>query len=117
MMISFGRILSESKVPKYFPSLNTDIICLQELLYDKEDFLQFTDQLGHKFNCPYSFYRNYYPNKKNKIDALVILTKYPMMNTGNFEYLEKTIGIYCDILINSDTVRLYNSCNGSYCQR
>ena len=96
------------EITNFIKEQNSDIICLQELLYDKEDFLQFTDQLGKKFNCPNTFHQNYYPKRKHKIDALVILTKYPIVNKGHFEYLEKTIGIYCDLLINNDTVRLYN---------
>lgn len=98
----------QQEITKFIKEQKADIICLQELLYDKEDFLQFPDQLGQRFNCPNSFHRNYYPNRKNKIDALVILTKYPVIDNGYFEYLEKTIGIYCDLLINSDTIRLYN---------
>lgn len=99
---------NQEEITDFIVNQKAEIICLQEVLYDKENFEQFPEQLGNKFGCQYSLARNYYPNRKGKIDALIILTKYPMINTGHFEYLEKTIGLYCDITIENDTVRVYN---------
>jgi len=99
---------NQQEITNFIAKEKADIICLQEVLYDKENFEQFPIQYGEKFNCQYSYSRNYYPNRKNKIDALVIFTHYPIINKGYFEYLDKTIGIYCDILMENDTVRLYN---------
>lgn len=98
----------QKDITNFITEVDPDIICLQEVLYDKEDFNQFPEMFGKKFGCNYSFSRNYYPKRKDKIDALMILTKYPIFNTGYFEYLEKTIGIYCDVIMKNDTVRLYN---------
>lgn len=99
---------NQEEITSFIINQNADIICLQEVLYDKEGFEQFPDTLGEIFNCKNNFHRNYYPNRINKIDALAIFTKYPIIDTGYFEYLEKTIGIYCDLIIEYDTVRLYN---------
>jgi len=99
---------NQEEITEFILNQKADIICLQEVLYDKESFEEFPAQLGKKFGCDYSFSRNYYPKRKGKIDALMILTKFPIINTGHFEYLEKTIGIYSDIIIKNDTVRLYN---------
>ena len=99
---------NQDEITNFIINQKADIICLQEVLYDKKDFEQFPDQLGVKFNCPNTYSRNYYPSRKNKIDALAIFTKYPIIANGYFEYLEKTIGIYCDILVHHDTIRLYN---------
>lgn len=99
---------NQDKITSFVVNQNADIICLQEVLYDKEGFEQFPDKLGEQFNCPNTFHRNYYPKRINKIDALAIFTKYPIIDTGYFEHLEKTIGIYCDVLIQNDTIRLYN---------
>lgn len=98
----------QQEITKFIGEQKADVICLQEVLYDKENFAQFPEQLGKKFDCSYSLSRNYYPKRNGKIDALMILTKFPIINTGHFEYLEKTIGIYCDVLSNNDTLRLYN---------
>jgi len=98
----------QQEITDFITKQKPGIICLQEVLYDKENFEQFPDQLGKKINCQYTFSRNYYPKSKDKIDALMILTKYPIIKTGYFEYLEKTIGIYCDVTMENDTVRLYN---------
>ena len=99
---------NQQDIINFIAEQKADIICLQEVLYDKEDFKQFPDQLGDKFGCKYPYSRNYYSNRKNKIDALMIFTRYPIINKGYFEYLDKTIGIYCDIILENDTVRLYN---------
>lgn len=98
----------QQEITKFIRDQKADIICLQEVLFDKENFVQFPELLGKKFDCPYSYSRNYYPKRTGKIDALMILTKFPIINNGHFEYLEKTIGIYCDIIAKGDTIRLYN---------
>ena len=99
---------NRQKIQDFISDQKAEIICLQEVLYDEYDFEQFPDMLGREFNCPYTYARNYYPNRTNKIDALVIFSKFPIIDTGYFEHLEKTIGIYCDIKIDADTVRMYN---------
>jgi len=99
---------NQEEITDFIMNQKADIICLQEVLYDKENFEKFPKQFGDKFGCKYSFSRNYYPKRKGKIDALIILTKYPMINTGYFEHLKKTIGIYCDVIIKNDTLRVYN---------
>ncbi len=99
---------NQQKIMNFITEQQPDIICLQEVLYDKDNFKQFPQRFGKKFECDFFYSRNYYPNRKGKIDALMILTKYPIFDTGHFEHLEKTIGIYCDVVLPNDTVRFYN---------
>ncbi|MCD4682414.1 MAG: endonuclease/exonuclease/phosphatase family protein [Bacteroidales bacterium] len=99
---------NQAKIIKYVQQQNADLICLQEALYDRKDHKNFHETLAKELNCIHSYHRNYYNNRKAKMDAIAIFTKYPMIDKGFLEYNEKTIGIYTDLIILEDTVRLYN---------
>ncbi len=99
---------NQAKIIEYVRQQNADIICLQEVLYDRKGHDKFHISLGKDLNCDYSYHRNYYKNRKAKLDAIVIFSRYPMIDKGFLEYHEKTIGIYTDLIMREDTVRLYN---------
>jgi len=99
---------NQSRITNFIKEQNADIICLQEVLYDREGHKNFHNKLAKELNCNHSYHRNYYNNRKAKMDAIAIFTKYPMIDNGYIEYNKKTIGIYSDLIILEDTVRLYN---------
>jgi len=98
---------NEKNIIEFIKTQNADIICLQEMLYDREKPESFPDKLGRKFNCPNYYYENYYISRK-KIDAIATFTRYKIIENGHLEFEEKSIGIYNDLLIKEDTVRVYN---------
>lgn len=99
---------NQTRITKFIIDQKADIICLQEMLYDRGDHRNFAVDFGKKCNTPNFYYRNYFQTKKKKLDAIAIFTRYPMIDKGYLEYDNKTIGIYADLLMGSDTVRLYN---------
>jgi vancomycin resistance protein VanJ len=86
-----------SKIVKFIDSVNPDILVLQESGYKKS--------LNIK-NYTYNFlgYR-----KGVKKTLLAIYSKYPIINTGYVDF-PNTInnGLYADLEIHQDTIRLYN---------
>jgi endonuclease/exonuclease/phosphatase family metal-dependent hydrolase len=98
----------QSKITKFISEQKADIICLQEILYDRGDVQKFITELGQTYRTPNFYYRNYFATDKQKLDGTLILTRFPLINKGFLEHNKKTIGIYCDIVIHSDTIRLYN---------
>ena len=99
---------NQKKITDFIVAQNADIVCLQELFYDRGEIRKFASKFGQKFSCTNFYYRNYYQNKKNKLDAIAIFTKHQIIDEGFMDYEDKTIGIYTDLIINDDTVRLYN---------
>ncbi|UZO79449.1 endonuclease/exonuclease/phosphatase family protein [Aquimarina sp. ERC-38] len=102
-VLSFNRFFSidSQTVPEDISKLvqkkNPDIICMQEFREGMEtDFVQF----------PYKFLKY---NDRKKTIALTIHSKYPIINKGSFSF-EHTANniIYADIVVKSDTIRVYN---------
>lgn len=87
-----------------------DITCLQEYSEKGGDFPRVFTELSKATDYPECHYMNYIPAKNYRIDALVILSKFPIINSG---YLaipgsDHVFGIYTDLWMHDDTVRLYN---------
>lgn len=99
---------NQVEITKFIIDQKADIICLQEMLYDRGDHRDFAVEFGKKCKTPNFYYRNYFQSKKKKLDAIAIFTKFPIIHNGFLEHEKKTIGIFSDLAIGSDTVRLYN---------
>jgi len=99
---------NQAKITKFINDQKADIICLQEMLYDRGDLQKYANEFGKKNKTPNYYYRNYFSVKKQILDGIAIFTRFPVINKGYLEYDEKTIGIYNDLVIASDTFRLYN---------
>ena len=99
---------NQDKIVNFISNEKADVICLQELLYDRDGYNKFVRQLGRKLNCPNVHNRNYFDRNKEKLDALAILSKFPLINKGHIEYSDKTICIFADMIKGLDTIRIYN---------
>jgi len=91
----------EKDVPKIISELikeqQPDIICIQE--YYREHEVDFSDY-------PYQY--TYFKRRITKLGH-AIFSKYPLINQGAFDFLESNNnGIYADVIVNGDTLRLYN---------
>ena len=100
---SFNRFkwIDSDVIPQDISSLikeeNPDIFCAQEFYNNPDvDFKQY-------------LYKYEYFNHDNRELALVIFSKYPFINKGSLNF-EKTANnvIYGDVVIKSDTIRVYN---------
>jgi len=100
---SFNRFrwIDSDSIPQDISTLvkeqNPDIFCAQEF-YNNPD-INF-DQYSHKYE---------YFNNDNGELALVIFSRFPLINRGTLNF-EKTANnvIYADVVMKSDTIRLYN---------
>ena len=100
----FNTILSEKP----------DIVCIQEFYYSGSRKEELIDGIKKSLNLPNSYRRNYYQNI-NKIDALIIFTRYPIINKGFIKNNKgKTLLIFTDLIIDKDTIRLVNMHLQSY---
>jgi len=99
---------NEKKINDFVIRHKADIVCLQEVLNDRDNHREFIKEFGKKINCPNTYFRNYFTTSKAKVDAIAIFTKYKILKSGYLEFDKKTIAIFTDLVIGSDTVRLYN---------
>lgn len=102
-----GNEETEEKIKTFIASQNADILCIQEY-YNPDgkslNLLGKNNQIGfHQ--------KNYYPQRGNKNDfGIVIISNYPMINKGTIvlENSRDALTIYADLVIETDTIRVYN---------
>jgi len=87
-----------------------DIICLQEFASRNRDlgdvFLEMKEQTGFA-HC---YHENYHPGMTSRADGLVMLSHFPAVNRGVLSTSSgyNIFGQYVDLLIEKDTIRVYN---------
>jgi endonuclease/exonuclease/phosphatase family metal-dependent hydrolase len=99
---------NREKIIDFIEAQNADIICLQEMFFDREDIHVYPEKLGNTLGCKHYYYENYFDNQSKKIDAIATFSKYKIIDTGHFTFDNKSIGIFTDLLIKDDTLRVYN---------
>ena len=100
---------NKQKVTDFLINQNPDIVCLQEFhgkgstLYEP---LQKTKTLlgAHSY-----YYESYFNPRYQQLTGLVIFTRHKAINKGKLKFKgTRTFGIYTDVLINTDTIRVFN---------
>ncbi len=84
-------------IKDYIATENPDIVCVQEYYMPNDvDFSEY----------PHQFI--YFKDKKDKL-GYAIFSKYPLRNTGAFDFSDSNNNtIYTDVIKENDTIRLYN---------
>jgi endonuclease/exonuclease/phosphatase family metal-dependent hydrolase len=88
---------------------NPDIACFQEYYYQSDNNYLTTSVLLNGLKTKYI--HEYYPviNRKTDYFGIATITRFPIINKGNILFEgTSNMCIYTDILINKDTVRVYN---------
>lgn len=86
-----------TQVNSFLDSLQPDIICLQEV-HSVETNLFIKAQKG-----------KYHLLDSDKQDGLLVLSKYPSIGHHSIQTNENTFATFFDIVINNDTIRLFNT--------
>jgi endonuclease/exonuclease/phosphatase family metal-dependent hydrolase len=101
--------ISEKKVIDFIKSQNPDIICLQEFFisgYPKVEEALILDALGGKY---YSHIK-LIATGKNRFYGIVTFSKFPIVRKGEIIHPKSSsLSIYTDVLIQKDTLRIYNN--------
>lgn len=102
---------SRNKIFNMLSEENPDILCLQEYYTseDKDDFNN-TDTLTKFLKTRYSHIEYTTTMRKNDHWGIATFTKYPIIKKGVIDFHTRwnNVCIYTDMLINKDTVRVYN---------
>ena len=99
---------NESRIRNFIADQDADIVCLQEMLHDRESHGKFLAEIARELDCPNYHHINYFRKNTKVIDAIATFSRYPIIRKGDLEYEGKSIAIYTDLVINRDTVRVYN---------
>lgn len=88
-----------------------NILCFQEFYYKDENYFPTVDSLVGLHNFQYIHLDKYGQGSRHKrIRGMAMLTSFPIVNKGRISF-DGSIGNLClftDLLINNDTVRVYN---------
>ncbi len=100
----------KNKIFKLLERENPAILCLQEYYYQNDGEFSTTDTLI-KFLSANNIHA-YFPvvNKNKYFFGIATLTKFPIINKGKITFKgTSNMSIFTDILLNGDTVRIYNN--------
>jgi endonuclease/exonuclease/phosphatase family metal-dependent hydrolase len=97
------------KILSFIDGEDPDILCLQEFAVIHPDPELFIDTLSVRLNMPYHAHSHYYKKSKKGIDAIIIFSKFPILD---FDSVKKdniqNYAMYADLLIDTDTARVFN---------
>lgn len=99
---------NEDDIIRFLQTENAGIVCLQEMLHDRESKKKFAEKMAVSLNCPHYHYVNYFTTNEKILDAIATFSRYPILNKGDLAYDDKSIGIFTDLNLGRDTVRVYN---------
>lgn len=99
----------KNNIVRFLKETEANIICLQE--YHSMDRNVYTPliSLNNKLLKTSYYYESYFNPRFDQLSGLVIFSKYKAVNKGKLKFPgTRTFGIYTDLLIEGDTVRVFN---------
>ncbi len=88
---------------------HADIICLQEYQSTGKQLYESIKETRDRLQLEAYYYESYFNPKYDLLSGLVIFSRYKAVGSGKLKINgSRTFGIYTDLLINGDTVRVFN---------
>lgn len=107
-----GGSVSEARfrVTDFLAGEGADLVCIQEFYAIGEEYLKTLHKFSRSINLGYFYFKNYREFwQKTKINAIATFSRYPIAGEGFFRQEDKsTFGIFTDIVVKGDTIRVYN---------
>jgi endonuclease/exonuclease/phosphatase family metal-dependent hydrolase len=99
-----------SKVMDFIAGEKPDILCIQEFYAAGQDDLKVLEHVSSKIKLDQYYFHNYFDTTDSKkINALVVFSRYPIVRTGSVKFMDRnTMAIFADIILNTDTIRIFN---------
>ncbi|MBU2553715.1 MAG: endonuclease/exonuclease/phosphatase family protein [Bacteroidetes bacterium] len=100
---------TKSDILSFISKQNAEIICLQEYQSTGKHIYDSLKKTRDDLNTGTYYYESYYNPQYNQLSGLVIFSRFKAVNSGKLKTEgSRTFGIFTDLLINSDTVRVFN---------
>ncbi|HPY82491.1 MAG: endonuclease/exonuclease/phosphatase family protein [Bacteroidales bacterium] len=93
----------------YLQQEQADIICFQEFHYDTKESFRLLDSIIKNFNMQHKAMYHFHSIPRRYFYGNIILSRFEIVNQGIFEFQKKgNSGVWADIVIEHDTVRIFN---------
>ncbi len=100
---------TKNEIVDFLVKNKPDIVCLQEYHSMANLFYKPLKNIRDSLNANTYFYESYFNRKNNQLSGLVIFTKYKVVNKGKLKFDgSRTFSVFTDVIINMDTVRVFN---------
>ena len=100
---------TKQEIVDFLISKKPDIVCLQEYHSMANLFYKPLKQIRDSLKANTYYYESYFSRKNNQLSGLVIFTKYKVVGKGKLKFKgSRTFGVYTDVIISGDTVRVFN---------
>lgn len=94
---------------EYLLNEDPDILCIQEYSFNQDDSFSQT-RIFRRLHERHSHIGYSSSNNKNFNFGIATFSKYPIINKGEIDFINSSnISIYSDIVINTDTIRVFNN--------
>jgi endonuclease/exonuclease/phosphatase family metal-dependent hydrolase len=99
-----------SRVFEFLAQEKPAILAIQELDIKNADSNVILTRMATAIKSRNLFYRNYYETREQKrINALAIFSRFPIVRNGFFRLNDRAVfGIFTDLVIDTDTFRVFN---------
>lgn len=102
-------LTTEKKIFSFLKNQKADVICLQDLFFVGKPNVEESMMVGYLGGKYYSHLK-VTQSGKNRYYGIVTFSKYPIIRRGEIVHpSSSSLTIYTDILLNKDTVRIYNN--------
>lgn len=106
---TFDLLTVKSDILSFLTNEDASIVCLQEYQSENRNLYEPLKQIKDSLNAGTYYYESYYNPRYNSLSGLVIFSKYVALSKGKLKFEgSRTFGIYTDLLIGEDTVRVFN---------
>ena len=98
-----------NRIIGYLDDKDPDLLCMQEFSIVHPNPEAFLDTLSDRLNLPFHAYSQYIEKASKRIDALFIFSRFPILKSGALRKDNlHNYAIFADVLIENDTVRIFN---------
>lgn len=106
---SITAIATKSGIINFLLMQDADIVCIQEYHSTNNKLYEPLKEIRDTLGAHTYYYESYFNPKYNQLSGLVTFSKYKAVHKGKLKFTgSRTFGIYTDVVINDDTVRVFN---------
>ncbi|PSR03237.1 MAG: hypothetical protein BRD50_06195 [Bacteroidetes bacterium SW_11_45_7] len=102
---------SRNNMMNVFSREQPDVLCLQEFYTEDDGEFPNLDRISNEYNYPYHDFRKTYSARGTDHWGIATFSKHPIVNRGKVDYENSRhhLAVYSDIVIDGDTIRVYNT--------
>ncbi len=103
------KAATKSEIINFLVKQDADIVCLQEYHSTSNRLYEPLKEIKDTLTAQSYYYESYFNPKYNQLTGLVTFSKYNAVSKGKLKFAgSRTFGIFTDVIINNDTVRIFN---------